>query len=52
MVSFAQERIKDGKVTDQTTRELIRQLLDGLVIWAYRLEQGTEQQEELLKRAI
>ena len=52
MVSFAQERIQDGIVTDQVTRDLIRQLLDSLVIWTYRLEQGTEQQAELLKKAM
>jgi chromate reductase len=38
MVPFAQEKIdKDGKVTDQKTRELIRQLLEGLVTWTKRL---------------
>jgi chromate reductase len=38
MVSFAHERIdKDGKVTDQKTRELIRQLLENLVAWTIRL---------------
>lgn len=52
MVSFAQDRIQDGIVTDQMTRDLIRQLLDSLVIWAYRLEQGTEQQAQLLKKAM
>ncbi len=53
MVPLAQERITDGIVTDKTTRELIRQLLDSLVIWSYRLEQGEEkQEEELLKKAI
>jgi chromate reductase len=38
MVSFAQEKIdKDGKVTDQKTRELIKQLLENLVAWTRRL---------------
>lgn len=38
MVSFAKEKIdKDGKVTDQKTRELIRQLLENLVAWTIRL---------------
>ncbi len=38
MVPFAQEKIdKDGKVTDQKTRELIRQLLENLVAWTRRL---------------
>jgi chromate reductase len=42
MVSFAQEKIdKDGKVTDQKTRELIRQLLEGLVTWTRRLTPST-----------
>jgi chromate reductase len=39
MVSFAQEKIdKEGKVTDQKTREKIRQLLEGLVAWTNRLK--------------
>jgi chromate reductase len=38
MVSFAHEKIgKDGKVTDQKTRDLIRELLEGLVTWTRRL---------------
>jgi len=38
MVSFAQEKIdKDGTVTDQKTREKIRELLEGLVTWTRRL---------------
>jgi len=38
MVSFAPEKIdKDGKVTDQQTRELIRELLENLVAWTGRL---------------
>jgi chromate reductase len=40
MVSFAQEKIgKDGKVTDQKTREKIRELLQSLVAWTKRLKQ-------------
>ena len=40
MVSFAQEKIdKDGKVTDQKTREKIRELLESLVAWTKRLKQ-------------
>jgi chromate reductase, NAD(P)H dehydrogenase (quinone) len=46
MVPFAQDRVKDGKVTDQKTRDLIRQLLEGLVIWATRLQQGVAAQGE------
>ncbi len=39
MVSFAHEKIDaEGKVTDQKTRELIRQLLENLVGWARRLK--------------
>ncbi len=38
MVSHAQDKIdKDGKVTDQKTRELIRQLLESLLAWTKRL---------------
>jgi chromate reductase len=38
MVSHAHEKIdKDGKVSDQKTRELIRQLLENLVSWTRRL---------------
>ena len=40
MVPFAQEKIdKDGKVTDQKTRQLIRELLENLVAWTKRLKQ-------------
>jgi chromate reductase len=40
MVSFAQEKIdKDGKVTDQKTRDKIRELLESLVAWTKRLKQ-------------
>ncbi len=42
MVSIAQEKIdKDGKVTDQKTRELIRKLLENLVAWTLRLTPST-----------
>ncbi len=37
MVSSAREKIRDGKVTDQKTRELIRQLLENLVALTKRL---------------
>ncbi|HET6516161.1 MAG TPA: NAD(P)H-dependent oxidoreductase [Thermodesulfovibrionales bacterium] len=38
MVANAQEKIdKEGRVTDQKTRELIRQLLENLVAWTKRL---------------
>jgi chromate reductase len=40
MVPHALDRIKDGKVTDPVTRDLIKQLLEGLVVWAARLRQG------------
>ena len=40
MVPFAQEKIdRDGKVTDQKTREKIRELLESLVAWTKRLKQ-------------
>jgi len=51
MVPHAQERIKDGKVTDPVTRELIKQLLDGLVAWAMRLRHGVAQEEAAKKAA-
>jgi hypothetical protein len=38
MVSFAPDKIdKDGRVIDQKTRELIRQLIENLVAWTMRL---------------
>jgi chromate reductase len=38
IVPFAQEKIdKAGRVTDEATREKIRQLLEGLVSWTKRL---------------
>jgi len=40
MVPFAQEKIdRDGMVTDQKTREKIRELLESLVAWTKRLKQ-------------
>ncbi len=39
MVPFAQEKIdKDGKVTDQKTREKIGELLQSLVAWTKKLK--------------
>jgi chromate reductase len=39
MVPYAQEKIdKEGKVTDQTTREKIRELLESLVAWTHKLK--------------
>jgi len=39
MVSSAQEKIdKNGKVTDQQTRERIRELLERLVAWTDTLK--------------
>jgi chromate reductase len=46
MVPFAQDRIKEGKVTDQKTSDLIKQLLEGLVIWATRLQRGLAVKDE------
>ncbi len=51
MVPYARDRIKDGKVTDQMTRDLIRQLVEGLVKWAIRLQRGLEEQERQFKKA-
>jgi chromate reductase len=49
MVSHAQDKIKDGKITDPTTSDLIRRLLEGLVAWTNRLQQGAPAQQK--KRA-
>jgi chromate reductase len=39
MVPYAQEKIdKEGKVTDQKTREKIRELLESLVAWTNKLK--------------
>ena len=39
MVPFAQEKVdKDGKLTDQKTREKIGELLEGLVAWTNKLK--------------
>ena len=39
IVPFAQDKIdKDGKVTDQKTREKIRELLENLVAWTNKLK--------------
>ena len=39
MVPFAQEKIdRDGKVTDQKTREKIRELIESLVAWTKKLK--------------
>ncbi len=41
MVPFAHEKIdKEGRLIDQKSRELIRQLLENLVGWAKRLKKG------------
>jgi chromate reductase len=38
MVPFAQEKInQNGQVTDQKTREKIKELLEALVIWTKKL---------------
>jgi chromate reductase len=40
MMPFAQEHVdENGNLTDETTRQLIRQLLDSLVKWARKLEE-------------
>jgi chromate reductase, NAD(P)H dehydrogenase (quinone) len=41
MVPFAQDKIdKEGKVTDQKTREKIRELLESLVAWTNKLKEA------------
>ncbi|GAB62133.1 FMN reductase [Candidatus Jettenia caeni] len=41
MVPFAHEKIdKNGKVTDQKTKEKIKELIESLVAWTKRLKQG------------
>ncbi len=52
MVPFAQQRIQDGVVTDQATLGLIKQLLEGLVVWTVRLQQGLLVEVEKLKKAV
>jgi chromate reductase len=38
MMPFAQEHVdENGNLTDETTRQLIRQLLDALVKWTRKL---------------
>lgn len=51
MVPNAQDRIRDGKVTDPVTRDLIRQLLEGLAAWTTRLRFGLASGEERKKAA-
>lgn len=51
MVPFAQDRIKNGEVVDQQTRDFIQQLLEGLVNWANRLQFGKVRAGEGLKKA-
>jgi chromate reductase len=39
IVSFAKEKIdKDGKLTDEKTREKIRELLESLIAWTIKLK--------------
>ena len=41
MVSFAQDKIdQNGRVTDQKTREKIKELLESLIIWTRRVKKG------------
>jgi chromate reductase len=37
IITFAQEKIKDGVVVDENTKKFIRQLLENLVSWALQL---------------
>lgn len=49
MVPFAQDRIKDGKLIDQMSRDLISQLLQALIVWTERLQRGTTEEQEWLR---
>lgn len=40
MVASAHKKIENGRLTDEKTRELIQQLLIGLVAWTRRLGEG------------
>jgi chromate reductase len=41
MVPFAQDRIdEDGKLIDAKTRNLIKEMMESLVVWTKRLKQG------------
>jgi len=43
MIADASHRFDEhGNLTDEKAKELIRQLLAGLVAWGRRLEKGTE----------
>lgn len=38
IVSFARDKIQDGKVTDEHTRDKIKQLLEALIDWTQRIK--------------
>ncbi len=38
MVPFAQEKVQDGRLTDEKTREKVRELVEALVIWTRKLQ--------------
>jgi chromate reductase len=41
MVPFAQDKVdENGRVTDQKTRDKIKELLEALVVWARRFKKG------------
>jgi chromate reductase len=41
MVPFAQDKVdENGRVTDQKTRDKIKELLEALVVWARRVKKG------------
>jgi chromate reductase, NAD(P)H dehydrogenase (quinone) len=42
MVTFAQEKIKNGEVTDQATREKINELLENLEAWTHIVSQNNK----------
>ena len=46
LVARAHQKIgSDGRLKDAATRDFIRQLLDSLVSWTFRLRQGVERRE-------
>jgi len=47
MVTFAPEKINEnGRVTDETTRKFIRELLENLVAWTRRLREKLNHTKE------
>ncbi len=49
MVPVAQDKIRDGKLVDTMSRDLISQLLRALIVWTERLQHGTTEEQEWLR---